>query len=124
VKFEWEPEAGIETLSIKEMVDLPKDYLEKELEQRLANEVVKFHLHIVLGEPGDVTDDPTKEWPKERNRIEAGVLTLKGKAAIDSDDLLFDPTIVPSGIECSDDEILMFRKHAYAVSHERRIQGE
>ena len=124
VKFEWIPEAGIETLTVKEIVGLPKNYLEKEVENRLENEEVKFRLEIVLGEPGDLTDDPTKEWPKDRKRINAGILSIKGIATEVSDDIVFDPTVVASGIECSDDEILLFRKHAYTVSHERRSKGE
>ncbi len=124
VKFKWIPEAGIETLTVKEMVGLPKDYLEKEIENRLGNEQVKFRLEIVLGEPGDLTDDPTREWPKNRQRIDAGVLSIKRIATEVSDDIVFDPTVIPNGIECSDDEILLFRKHAYTVSHERRSKGE
>lgn len=124
VKFEWIPEAGIETLTIKEMVGLSKDYLEKEVENRLKKEEVKFRLEIVLGEPSDSTDDSTREWPKDRKRIDAGVLSIRGKASEVSDDIVFDPTVVANGIECSDDEILLFRKHAYTVSHERRSKGE
>ncbi|MDX1772210.1 MAG: catalase, partial [Planococcaceae bacterium] len=118
------PEAGIETLAVKEMVGLPKDYLENEIQNRLENEQVKFRLEIVLGEPGDLTDDPTREWPKDRKRIDAGVLSINRIATEVSDDIVFDPTVVPKGIECSDDEILLFRKHAYTVSHERRSKGE
>ena len=34
----------------------------------------------------------------------------------DGDMLVFDPTRVTDGIECSEDPILNFREHAYAVS--------
>ena len=34
--------------------------------------------------------------------------------------LVFDPTRVVDGIELSEDPILRFRRHAYAVSVERR----
>jgi catalase len=124
VKFEWEPEAGIETLSIKEAATLPSDYLETELSERLHIEEVRFRLHIVIGEQNDPTDDPTIEWPKNRQRIEAGVLRVKTKANVTQDHFVFDPTVLPPGIEYSDDEILPFRKEAYAVSYERRITGE
>lgn len=124
VKFEWEPEAGVETLSAKELATLPADYLAKELNHRLEAEEVRFRLQIVLGEPGDPTDDPTKEWPKERKRIEAGVLQVKSKADIVEDHFVFDPTVLPKGIECSEDEILLFRKDAYAISYNRRRKGE
>lgn len=124
VKFEWEPESGVETLSLKEAETLPADYLETEMSERLQIEEVCFRLHIVIGEPDDPTDDPTKEWPRDRQRLEAGVLRVKTKSTVDQDNLVFDPTVLPTGIECSDDEILPFRKDAYAVSSERRKKGE
>jgi catalase len=124
VKFEWEPEAGIETLSIKEAATLPSDYLETEMSERLQLEEVQFRLQIVIGEQGDSTNDPTKEWPKDRQRINAGVLRVKTKTIGDQDHFVFDPTVLPPGIECSDDEILPFRKDAYAVSYERRKKGQ
>lgn len=124
VKFEWEPEAGVETLSVKEMVGLSTDYLETELDQRLENEEVKFRLYIVIGEQDDVTDDPTKEWPKDRKRIDAGLLRVKGKMEVEQDDIVFDPTLLPEGIECSNDQILLFRKKAYTESYNRRVRGE
>lgn len=124
VKFEWEPEAGVETLSIKEAATMPTDYLEAELSDRLQEEEVGFRLHIVIGNQQDPTDDPTKEWPKDRQRIEAGVLRVKTKVHSGENNIMFDPTILPKGIECSDDEILPFRKDAYAVSYERRKKGQ
>ena len=124
VKFEWEPVAGVETLSIKEAATMPTDYLEAELSDRLQQEEVRFQLHIVIGTQQDPTDDPTKEWPKERQRIEAGVLQVKRKAIVEHDHFIFDPTVLSPGIECSDDEILPFRRDAYAVSFERRKKGQ
>ncbi len=124
VKFEWEPAEGVETFTAKELATLPKNYLEPELEERLESGEVCFYLQIVIGEPDDPTDDPTKEWPKDRRRIEAGVLRIKAKASVGEDHIIFDPTVLPTGIETSDDEILPFRKNAYAVSYDRRIKGE
>lgn len=124
VKFEWEPEVGVETLSVKDMVGLSNDYLENELHQRLENEEVKFRLYIIIGEPDDITDDPTLLWPKERKRMNAGVLTVKKMITVDNENLVFDPTVLTKGIECSDDQILQFRKHAYIESYDRRKMGE
>ena len=124
VKFEWEPESGVETFSLKEVAMLPEDYLESEMSERLQIEEVCFRLHIIIGEPDDPTDDPTKEWPEDRQRLEAGVLRVKTKSSVDHGNLVFDPTVLPTGIECSDDEILPFRKDAYAVSHARRKKGQ
>ena len=124
VKFEWEPEAGVESLSVKEMATKDADYLSTELNERLEKEEVRFRLHIVIGDSSDPTDDPTKEWPKERKRIEVGILRVKSKAPVVEDNYVFDPTVLPAGIECSDDEILRFRKDAYSVSYNKRRKGE
>lgn len=124
VKFEWEPVAGVDTWSAKELATLPHNYLEQEMSERLKSEEVQFQLHIVIGERGDPTNDPTKEWSKERRRIRAGVLRVKSTASVNLNDIVYDPTILSSGIECSDDKILSFRKDAYRISSERRLKGE
>ncbi|WP_019415459.1 catalase family peroxidase [Paenisporosarcina sp. TG20] len=124
IKFEWEPEAGVETWSAKELATLPHDYLKKEMSERLKSKEVRFQLHIVIGEQGDPTDDPTKEWSKERRRIRAGVLRVKSIASANLNYIVYDPMILPTGIECSDDKILSFRKNAYSISSEKRLKGE
>ncbi|EPD51409.1 hypothetical protein HMPREF1210_02007 [Paenisporosarcina sp. HGH0030] len=60
----------------------------------------------------------------ERSRIDAGVLCVHSKAKEGYDSLIFDSTVLPTGIECSGDEILPFRKDAYSVSYEKRKKGE
>jgi len=124
VKFEWEPEAGVETWKVKELIDVPADYLSIELNERLGREEIRFRLYIIIGVSTDPTDDPTIEWPKDRERIEIGMLRVTAKHSVVEDPYVFDPTDLPKGIECSEDEILLFRKDAYAVSYERRKKGE
>lgn len=119
VKFEWMPELGVDTLSLAEMRALPADYLELELAGRLQAGPVRFGLHIVLGQEGDPTDDPTQPWPHDRERIDAGTLFVTGLAE-DSEELLMDPTETGPGIEPSDDPILRFRSPVYAESWRRR----
>ena len=77
-----------------------------------------------VGERGDRTDDPTRPWPKNRRRVNAGRLEIRTLAA-DQDAgcerRVFDPTHVIDGIECSDDRVLAARRDAYSVSIERRL---
>lgn len=120
IKYEWEPDAGVETLSPKDAGALPFGYYEWEIEDRLQKDPVSFRLNIVLGEEGDPTDDPTVAWPEERRRVTVGQLTLSPQLAQDADGQKFDPTVVTEGIECSEDQILHFRKAAYSISQERR----
>ena len=63
-------------------------------------------------------------WPASRARIHAGTLTLTaGHPDQDVvDGMVFDPTNVPTGIECSDDPLLAFRSAVYGASHAARTR--
>lgn len=122
VKYEWEPDAGVATLSPKDAKAMELGHFEQELESRLKNGPAGFRLNLVIGEPGDPTDDPTKEWPKERRKIVAGHLEIRN-SQLQDDGILFDPTAMVPGIACSEDRILAFRSPAYGISHDRRTQG-
>jgi catalase len=62
-------------------------------------------------------------WPEEREVVHAGQLEITGLVddqQTGCEALIFDPTRVIDGIECSDDQILHARPHAYSISYERR----
>jgi catalase len=123
VRYRWEPEAGEATLSDEEVGASSPDYLQEELRERLDREPVIFTLTAKLAAEGDPLDDPTVPWPDDREVVELGRLELTEllPPEEESDELLvFDPTRVCDGIELSDDEILITRPKAYAVSAERR----
>ncbi|TWT24772.1 catalase family peroxidase [Planomicrobium sp. CPCC 101110] len=122
VKYEWEPEAGVDTLSLAKAVSMPIEYYKADFEDRLAKGPVAFQLNIVLGEKEDPTDDPTQEWPADRKKLAIGRLLVTGKAE-SAETVIFDPTVATQGIECSEDRILNFRKEAYSISHDRRTKG-
>ncbi|MFS0722274.1 catalase family peroxidase [Paenibacillus sp. 1P07SE] len=122
VKFEWLPDAGVDTLSLHEAAAKPADYLEQEMHERLQQRPASFSLSIVLGEEGDPTDDSTQAWPDARERIHAGRLDIL-ETIKEPDDLLMDPTAVVPGVELSDDPILHFRRGAYAESYQRRTNS-
>ncbi|PSL40405.1 catalase [Planomicrobium soli] len=122
IKYEWEPEAGVETLSLTGAVSLSIEYYKADLEDRLVRGPVAFQLNVVFGEEEDPTDDPTQEWPAERKKLTIGRLMITGKAE-NAESTIFDPTAVTEGIECSEDRILNFRKDAYSVSYDRRTNG-
>ncbi|MFD1032152.1 catalase family peroxidase [Metaplanococcus flavidus] len=119
VKFQWQPEAGVESLTPAQAASVEKGDFEKELEERVLKGKLGFRLVAVIGEAGDPVGDPTKDWPDDREKVEIGRLQLRKKTD-EAEDLLFDPTVLPEGIECTDDPILQFRNPAYAVSYQRR----
>lgn len=123
VKFEWMPDHDIESLPPGELLDMQPDYLEAELVERLSRGPVRYRLHIVLGQDGDPTDDPTRLWPDERERIDAGTLEVT-EVKEEAEDRPMDPVETGPGIEPSDDPILRFRSPVYGESWRRRHLGE
>ena len=121
VKYQWEPEDGVESLSVKDGAAMHRGEYERELEDRLTKGPVSFNLNIVIGEQEDPTDDPTRDWPDERRKVTIGRLVITKKAPAETESTVFDPTAVTEGIECSEDRILNFRHPAYVISHGRRM---
>lgn len=122
-RYSWAPEAGEATISHEQAKRLGSDYLRPELVERLKLRPAVFALSAALAEEGDVTDDPTAAWPEQRERVTLGRLEVTAPAMDrerGNDVLVFDPTRVTDGIECSDDPILHFRSVAYAESVFRR----
>ena len=81
---------------------------------------MRFTLFAQLAGPDDDTTDPTSAWPDDREVIELGRLELTEFTGEGCDAVIFDPTNVTDGIECSADEILAARAAAYSVSYARR----
>jgi catalase len=103
------------------------DYLDADLAQRLAQSPQRWHLILTLANPGDPTNDATKTWPADRREIDAGTLVLNSVELQQSGacrDINYDPTVLPHGIEVSDDPLLPARSAAYAVSYLRRTSEE
>jgi catalase len=123
VRYRLEPEAGEEAMPDDELEGASPDYLQEEIRERLAGGPVGFRLLARLAGEGDPLEDPTAAWPEERETVELGRIELTGLDTTreqGDDVLVFDPTRVTGGIECSDDPILHIRSHAYSVSVERR----
>jgi len=123
VRYRWEPGAGEATVAEEEVDGLAPDYLQDELGERLGAGPATFTLVAIVAQPDDPTDDPTAAWPEGSERVTLGTLEITGIATDrerGGDILVFDPTRVTDGIECSDDPILQFRPHAYAESVYRR----
>jgi len=122
-RFHLVPSVDARELSEDEASAMPPDYLGEELAQRLDRGPATFTLQVSLAGPGDPIDDPTAVWPDDRESVRLGTLAISGLASDrerDGDILVFDPTRVTDGIECSDDPILRARSGAYRVSVARR----
>jgi catalase len=124
VRYRFEPEEGEQRLAGEEAKARGRDYLQQDI---LGRGESAFRFVAVIAAEEDAVDDPTVEWPQQRERVEVGRLVVDGperEREREGDVLVFDPTRVVEGIELSDDQILRFRPEAYSVSVERRISPE
>jgi catalase len=90
---------------------------------RQPRQPLQWHLFIIIGQPGDPTNDATIAWPAGREQVDVGTLTLD---QVESDDISaardinFDPLVLPAGIAPSDDPLLSARSAVYSQSFTRR----
>ena len=112
------------TVTRKQAALWPPQFLVEELRQRVARAPVRWELTFELAQDGDPTHDQLLAWPASRPRIHAGTLTLTAEHPDQDvvDGMVFDPTNVPAGIECSDDPLLAFRSAVYGASHAARTR--
>jgi catalase len=87
---------------------------------------LQWHLIFTIAQPGDPLNNATVPWPADRQRIDAGTLTIdsvESEATSPARDLNFDPLILPDGMAPSDDPLLSARSAIYSQSFTRR-EGE
>jgi catalase len=122
VRFSWKPVAGVQTE--KDTIQAPVDnYLQDELRKRLKQWPARMMLMMMIGEAGDVLEDPTVPWPARRVRVVMGTLTLREVApdqGADCEKMSFNPWRLVAGIEPSADPLLEARRNAYEDSRKRR----
>ena len=103
-----------------------KNYLFDALIAKVRRQPLRWQLILIIGQPGDPTHDPTIAWPADRERVDAGTVTLDrvaAEATSPATDINFDPLVLPAGIAPSDDPVLSARSAIYARSFTRR-EGE
>ncbi|HEX8976445.1 MAG TPA: catalase family peroxidase [Solirubrobacteraceae bacterium] len=126
VRYELRPAAGVKRLTPWAARRRPRDYLQTGILARLASGPVEFSLRVQIADPTDPVDDPSAAWPRRRRRVTVGTLLITGpddERDRGDDVLVFDPTRVTDGIECSDDPVLAFRPQAYSESVRQRMQA-
>jgi catalase len=100
-----------------------KNYLFDAVIARIRQTPIEWHLVVAIGQAGDPTNDATIQWPSNRERLDIGMLAInhiEGEAPGNCRDVNFDPLVLPSGIEPSDDPLLSARSAAYSDSFTRR----
>ncbi len=110
-----------------ELKAMGNDFLFTELRKRLAAAPLRFPLSVTVAAPGDPTADPSKAWPADRQHVEVGVITvqeIEDEADGPCRDINYDPTVLPDGINVSDDPFPAARSAVYARSFDRRTAEE
>jgi catalase len=126
-RYTWEPEEGPEYLTDEQRDAAPRDYLQEEIRERLADGIARFTLEFTLANDGDPLENPTVEWEGDHEVVELGELeVLRVVEDLETPDnpIVFDPMRLTDGIEPSADPILVARPKAYSVSIERRTTGQ
>lgn len=99
------------------------DWLFDNLIRNMASGPLRWRLLLTVAEPGDNLRDATIAWPEQRRVIDTGTVVLERietEAAGNARDINFDPMVLPSGIEPSEDPLLPARSAVYSASLRRR----
>jgi catalase len=123
VRWSMQPTLAPQLSTPADLAKLAPDFLEQDLVDRLKQGVLTWRMAVTVAAPGDPTNDATKAWPEDRQRVTVGDLVIhQAQAEADGPcrDFNYDPLILPVGIEPSDDPLLPARSAAYANSFDRR----
>ena len=126
VRWTFEPVAGRVVLTPEQRAARGTDFLQDELRERVSRAPAEWRMMVVLPREGDPLLSATAIWPADREQVEVGLLRITSVAPAgqpgECDPMMFNPTLLPAGIEPSDDPMLNIRAPAYAVSLSRRLQ--
>ncbi len=119
VRYQIIPAAGVVNLDSAAASKQGANYLQDELQRRLAKEPVQFRLFAQLPNQGDPTKAGSIVWPADRKRILLGTIRLT-KVEPNQEELqrslAFNPIFLTNGIELSDDPLVALRSAVYALS--------
>ncbi len=122
-RYRIRPTAGAKYLDDAAAKNQTPNYLFDEIQQRVAAGAVSFHLFVQVAADGDVVNDSTIHWPKDRPEVELGELKITGAVANSKEEeqkISYDAIPRVDGIEASDDPLLAARDTIYLMSTQRR----
>ena len=119
VRYQIIPVAGVALLDSAGAAKASTDFLQEEIQHRLARGPAEFRLYAQLPNAGDPTNDGSIVWPDDRKRVLLGTIRLT-KVEPNQEELqrslAFNPTFLTSGLELSDDSLVPLRSAVYALS--------
>jgi catalase len=125
-RYRIQPEGGACYLDPAAETKAEPNYLFDELKARIAKGPVKMLIRVQVAAEGDIVDDSTVHWPKDRPEVDFG--TVEVRSVIPNNDaeqrhIIFDPIPRVDGIEPSGDPLLEPRASVYLASGRRRRAG-
>jgi len=127
VRWSTVPVQPVATDSAEPSAAGDKNYLFDDMIAQIAQHPQQWRLIITIGRVDDPTNDATLPWPEGRQQIDAGTITIDKASSEDSGRCTavnYDPLVLPSGIEPSDDPLLSARSAVYARSFTLRAEEE
>ena len=99
------------------------NFLSEDLDARLAHGPLRWDMVVTVAQPADPIVDPSQSWPDDREHITVGTVVIERSTAQATGacrDINYDPLVLPTGVQGSDDPILAARSAVYSVSFNRR----
>jgi catalase len=115
---------GVQGLSDDEAKAKGPSFLFDDLRQRVKDGKVAFNFNLELAQPGDRIDNATVPLPEGRKKVTLGVLKVTSVAEDGGGaclNVMFNPMVLPKGVEASADPMLVGRVAPYGVSLGRRL---
>ncbi|MDE1464449.1 catalase family peroxidase [Spartinivicinus poritis] len=121
IRWSFEPASKAK---LPQQIKASDNLLFDNIKANLQTGPVTWNMVITIANPDDPINDASALWQGEHKTIIAAqlnVLKVNSEANGKCDDINFDPLILTSGFEPSDDPILKARSPSYAVSFGRRL---
>jgi catalase len=123
VRWSLLPQAQVVPITQEDLAKLGPNHLAQEIAERVAKAPQRWTMVVTVADPGDPTADPSTAWPPGRRAVEVGALVvqrIEGERNGPCREINFDPTILPNGVQVSDDPFPAARSAAYARSYDLR----
>lgn len=123
VRWSMHPHTAFVAMSPEEREAANDDFLAEDLVKRLAQGSLRWEMIVTLAKPGDSITDPSQTWPEDRQQITVGSVVIEHASPQTSGpcrDVNYDPLVLPTGVDGSEDPLLAARSAVYSVSFNRR----
>ena len=123
-KWVFEPTGGTVGLSDDEAKAKGTTFLVRELRERVQAGTVAFDFMLQLAQPGDRIDSAVVPLPADRAKVNLGRLRITNVSPDATGPcltILFNPMLLPNGVEASSDPLLSARSAPYSIGVARRL---